>query len=487
MVRRVSYFGNHKNARCAVIDREQELRFLMERAGGSQAELVVMWGRRRLGKTTLLKALCEAHPAIYFLATQAPAQEQLRRLSTAFADFFRDPLLERTTLPSWEDAFSYLARNARSRTILAVDEFPYLVEADHSVPSRFQFGWDEHLAKNPNLMLILNGSSLAMMEQHVLGSKSPLYGRRTGQWRIEPFSLLQFWKFFPHRPLTDIVEAYTVVGGVPFYALQFDPAASLAQNVTRRILSKGAVLYEEVPFLLREEVREPRSYFPILAAISAGSRKFGEISSKTGFDKANLGKYLATLQELRLIRREVPITEPDPGKSRKGLYAIEDPFTDFWLRYVWPNLAALEMDHGKEVWERHIAPDFPNYVARRCERIVSDLLRQPAIRQWLGFEAAVIGKYWDPKTELDIVALDRDGRQAAIGEVKWTKRPVGSDAARKLRAQADNVEALRSFSKRFLLFSRAGFTENLRACTQDDMCLVDLNGARLPCPHLFAK
>jgi AAA+ ATPase superfamily predicted ATPase len=182
------------------------------------------------------------------------------------------------------------------------------------------------------------------MEQHVLGSKSPLYGRRTGQWRVEPLTLLQARAFFPARPLVDVIETYAVVGGVPFYALQFDPKASLAQNVKRHVLSKGSVLFEEVPFLLREEVHEPRSYFPILAAIAAGSRKFGEISSKTGFDKANLGKYLATLQELRLVRREVPITEADPGRSRKGLYAIEDPFTDFWLRYVWPHLAALEVE-----------------------------------------------------------------------------------------------------------------------------------------------
>ena len=142
-----------------MINREQELRFLKERAASKRAELVVMWGRRRLGKTTLLKALCEAHPAIYFLATRAPAHEQLQRLSIAFAEFFKDPLLERAALPSWEDAFGYLARNAKSRIVLAVDEFPYLVKADPSIPSRFQFGWDEHLAKNPNVMLLLNGSS----------------------------------------------------------------------------------------------------------------------------------------------------------------------------------------------------------------------------------------------------------------------------------------------------------------------------------------
>ena len=461
-----------------MINREKELAFLKERADSGRAELVVMWGRRRLGKTTLLKALCEAHPAIYFLATRAPAHEQLQRLSTAFAEFFGDPLLERTALPSWEDAFGYLARNAQSRTILAVDEFPYLVEADPAIPSRFQFGWDEQLVKNPNVMLLLNGSSLAMMEQHVLGSKSPLYGRRTGQWRIEPLGLLQFREFFPDRPLTDIIEIYTVVGVVPFHALQFDSRASLGQNVKRHILSKGAVLFEEVPFLLREEVREPRSYFPILAAMAAGSRKFGEISSKTGFDKANLGKYLATLQDLHFVRRDVPITEPDPGKSRKGLYAIEDPFTDFWLRYVWPNLAALEMDRVDEVWDRRIEPDLPGYMAQRCERFLGDLLRHDPIRTWLGFEPVTIGKYWDRNAELDLVALDRDGGNAVIAEVKWTARPIGPDVARRLHAQADSVESLRCLNKRFVLFSRAGFTESLRASVPDDLYLVDL--ARWP-------
>ena len=465
-----------------MINRERELRFLTDHVLSDRPEFGVMWGRRRLGKTTLLKALCDTYPSVYFLATQAPPQEQLGRLSRAFADFFQDPLLDRTALPSWEDAFAYLGRNLRERTVLAIDEFPYLVEADPAVPSRFQLGWDEHLGANENAVLILNGSSLSMMEQHVLGARSPLYGRRTGQWQLEPFTIAQFREFFPGRTMVELIELYAVVGGVPFYALQFDPSASLAANVRRSILSKGSVLYQEVPFLLREEFREPRSYFPILAAIASGSSKFGEISSKTGFDKANLSKYLATLQDLRLVSRDVPVTEVNPSKSRRGLYAIDDPFADFWLRYVWPNLAALELERIGQVWTTQIAPDLAGYVSLRCERFVVTILEQPFVRDWLGFEAAVVGKYWDRSVELDLVGLDAKRERAVIGEVKWSRRPVGTNVAESLRTRSQAVSALHPMEKRYVLFSRSGFTDALNRSCPDDVLLVDFSTLELAAP-----
>jgi AAA+ ATPase superfamily predicted ATPase len=457
-----------------MIDRERELAFLTARAASKRAELIVMWGRRRLGKTTLLKALCESHDSIYFLATKASAHEQLVRLSAAFAEHFDDPLLRQAAFPSWESAFEYLAAQAKSRVVLVVDEFPYLVEADPSLPSRFQFGWDEHLSRNRHVMMVLNGSSLAMMEEHVLGAKSPLYGRRTGQWRLEPFGLLEARAFYPKRTLVEAVETYAVVGGVPFYILQFDPDDTLAHNIQHHILSKGAVLYEEVPFLLREEVREPRSYFPILGAIAGGSRKFGEISSKTGLDKANLSKYMGALQELHLLRRDVPVTETVPAKSRKGLYAIEDPFTDFWMRYVWPNLASLELERARDVWKRHIEPDFPRYVSQRCERFAGDLLRHGPVRKWLSFDPATVGRYWDAGVELDLVAVSADRSRAVIAEVKWTSGPTGAGVIDGLRRRVESVAALREMRKQYLLISRSGFSEKARAQAQKDVFLLDL-------------
>lgn len=460
-----------------MVDRERELAFLLERATSGKPELVIMWGRRRLGKTTLLKALLEKCRGIYFLATRAPAAEQLRRLTALLAESFDDPLLGRTQLASWEDALLYLHRNARQRSVLIVDEFPYLVESDPATPSRFQFAWDQYLSTNPAIAVVLNGSSIAMMEEQALGSRSPLYGRRTGQWKLEPFGLADLSLFHPGRSLAHLVEVHAVAGGVPYYLLQLDGRTSLEQNVKRRILSKGEVLFQEVPFLLREELREPRSYLPILAAIAAGSRKFGEISSKTGFDKANLGKYLATLQDLHLVRREVPVTEPDPSRSRKGLYGIDDPFTAFWMRYVWPNLAELELERVDDVWARRIQPDLTAYLASHAERALASILSREPLLGRLGFAPARIGRYWDPGREIDIVALDAAATRAAVCEVKWSERPVGTDVFLALRGKAEAVPALARCARTYVIFSRAGFTAELRRSAPADLVFVDLRDA----------
>jgi AAA+ ATPase superfamily predicted ATPase len=457
-----------------MIDRERELEFLLGRVTSGRPELIIMWGRRRLGKTTLLRALRERSRAVYFLATRAPASEQLRRLTAVLAESFDDPLLRSTVLPSWGDALLYVHRHARERFVLIVDEFPYLVDADPAIASRFQLAWDQNLGTNSAVMLVLNGSSVSMMEEQALDSRSPLYGRRTGQWRLEPFGLQDLNRFFPRRTMADLVELHSVAGGVPYYLLQLDPGASLERNIKRRILSKGEVLYQEVPFLLREELREPRSYFPILAAIASGSRKFGEISSKTGFDKANLGKYLGTLQELQLVRREVPVTEVNPAKSRRGLYVIDDPFTSFWLRYVWPYLAELEMERVDEVWETRIAPDFPGYVAAHAERVLTTTLFREPVLSRLGFTPAHVGRHWDPEAELDIVALDGSRRKVALCEVKWSGRPVGTDIAADLRARGELVPELAACQKSYVIFSRSGFTPALSRSAPPDLVLVDL-------------
>lgn len=463
-----------------LIDRERELAFLLDRVASGRPELIIMWGRRRLGKTTLLRALHGQSRAIYFLATRAPASEQLRRLTAVFAESFDDPLLRNTVFPSWEDGLLYLHRHVRERTVLIVDEFPYLVEADPAIASRFQLAWDQSLGTNSAVMLVLNGSSVSMMEEQALDSRSPLYGRRTGQWRLEPFELQDLSRLFPRRTMADLVELHSVAGGVPYYLLQLDPEVSLKQNIKRRILCKGEVLFQEVPFLLREELREPRSYFPILAAIASGSRKFGEISSKTGFDKANLGKYLGTLQELRLVRREVPVTEVNPAKSRRGLYVVDDPFTGFWLRYVWPYLAELEMEQVDEVWETRIAPDFTAYVAAHAERVLATLLLREPLRGRLGFAPSHVGRHWDALAELDIVALDGSRRRAALCEVKWSSRPVGTDIVADLRARGEAVSELAACEKVYVIFSRSGFTPALTGSTAPDLVLVDLR--ELPPP-----
>ena len=455
-----------------MIDRERELTFLVEKFHEESTQLIILWGRRRVGKTYLLKEFCSQYPAIYFLATKSSKKDQLFQLSEAIAEFFNDSLLMIKPFSEWQEIFIYLKEKRSLRFALIIDEFPYLISTDPAIPSIFQKGWDEYLVHNDNLMLILNGSSISMMEKEVLGASSPLYGRRTGQWKIEPFNLLEMAGFFPDANLIRLVEIYSVIGGIPYYAQLFDPELDIEENIKRKILKKGEVLYEEVDFLLREEFKEPRSYFPILSAIAGGSHKFGEIASKTGMDKSNLTKYLAILDQLHITYREVPVTEKFPHKSKKGLYFIRDPFINFWFRFVRQNLRHLEMEKIDFVWQEKLSPEFDYYVSRHCEKIIVDVLE--TLTGTLPFDYERLGRYWDKNIEIDIMALDGEEKNVLLGEIKWQNSPMGIQALRQLKEKAEKLKGLDDVHKHFLFISKSGFTRSLQEMADESVLLFDL-------------
>ncbi|MBI5185179.1 MAG: ATP-binding protein [Nitrospinae bacterium] len=289
-----------------------------------EAQFIVLWGKRRIGKTEIVKRFVKGKLHLYFLAESTNEKEQLRRFSILVGEFFREPLLLTRGFDAWEEAFRYL-RDKNERLILAVDEFPYLIQSNPGIPSLFQKGWDEYLSGS-KVFLILLGSSVGMMETEVLGHKSPLYGRRTGQWKIQPMPFSAVRQFRKGKSFEDGVMHYSVAGGVPAYWLQFPEKKDFRQNLTDHVLRKGETLYDEVEFLLREEFREPRHYFSLLQAVSHGKRKLSEIVNATGIPQPMANKYLGILSDLDIVEREVPVTEEKPLKSKKGLYRIKDRF-----------------------------------------------------------------------------------------------------------------------------------------------------------------
>ena len=455
-----------------MIDRQAELRFLEEKFHEKGAQFIVLWGRRRVGKTHLLKEFCDLYPAIYFLATKGSTKDQLLQLSEAIAEFFNDSLLMIRPFSDWREVFVYLNGKRSERFALIIDEFPYLINTDPAIASIFQKGWDEYSVHNDQLVFIINGSSISMMEKDVLGTSSPLYGRRTGQWKLEPFNLTETAGFFPKADLVRLIETYCVIGGIPYYSRCFDPQSDIEQNIKRRVLKKGEVLYEEVDFLLREEFRDPRSYFPILSQIAGGSHKFGAIAGKTGMDKSNLTKYLSVLEQLHITYREVPVTEKFPHKSKKGLYFIRDPFVNFWFRFVRPNLRHLEMERVDFVWREKLSPEFDYYVSRHCEKAILDVLE--ILIGALPFDYERLGRYWDKNVEVDIMALDDKEENVLLGEVKWKKRPVGVKTLQELRKKAKVIKGLSRARHYFLLVSKSGFTRSLEQMADEGLRLLDL-------------
>jgi AAA+ ATPase superfamily predicted ATPase len=463
------------------VNREAELAALERAFASKDAELVVMYGRRRVGKTVLLQhfAAGSSIPVLYHVGVQTTVRDELARLSRRLAEFFTDPLLDAQPLTSWQAAWTYVGQQARRRSFgLVLDEFPYLVEGDPSLPSLLQAAWDGVL-RHTRLKLVLCGSSLGMMED-LLRDASPLYGRRTAQWKVQPFSAEDLALLWPARNLVEALEAYGVVGGTPTYIARLDPRKSLLANIQERILTKGSLLYEEVPFLLREEVRDARVYQAVLSALALGSRRFSELSSKTGLDRAHLVRYLSILADLELVRRDVPVTEPQPEKSRKGIYDIRDPFVAFWYRFVFPHRDRLEGGGARAVMEEVVRPGLHDYLASRLEPAVGSLFAS----RWRGlvpFAPSVTGKHWSESEEFDWVILDAGRRAALVVEVKWGRKPdAGQALMRDLKQRTLACKALAGCDLHWAVVSRRGFADRPRSSARERFIDLRKERARRP-------
>jgi len=435
------------------INREKELAFLEEKWEEKRPQFIVLWGKRRVGKTELVKRFIKDKPHIYFLSESTHEFEQLKRISHAIGQFFKEPLLETRGFRGWEESFKYL-KDKNQRLILAIDEFPYLIYSNPAIPSLFQKAWDEYWSKS-NIYLILLGSSMAMMETEVLGYRSPLYGRRTGQWRIDPMGFESVGEFRKGKGVEDKLLHFSVAGGVPAYWLQFPPEKDFIKNLRGHVLKKGQMLYEEVEFILREELREPRYYFSLLQAIAQGKQKLSEIVNATGISQPVANKYLSVLSDLKIVMREVPLTEEKPLKSKKGLYRIVDEFFRFWFKFVFPNRADIELDRIDHVLDS-IQKELPQYIASVYEKVAAETLWK--FRDRL-FPFTSVGRWWDRNVEIDIVAINREANEILFGEVKWTEKPVGTNILDELISKAHRVQWGKKGRKEFFcLFSRSGFT-----------------------------
>jgi AAA+ ATPase superfamily predicted ATPase len=398
-------------------DREEELRFLEEHYSSKLAEFIVIYGRRRVGKTELTLKFSKGKPHIYFLADRRSEPELIQELKLRMSYFLKDESFAKLNIKDWTELFQeFLKWNKNTRVIITLDEFPNLIEGNRAVPSIFQKTWDLQL-KDKNLMLILLGSSIGIMETEVLDYKSPLYGRRTGQWKLDPLKLTHMRPFYPKYNYETLIHVYGCLGGVPAYLLKFDPNKTFWENCQEKILKKGEFLYEEAEFLLREELREPRNYSSILKAIAQGAKSYGEILNLTGMDKSMLSKYISVLEDLGFTKRIYPIgIKPKP---RKGQYTIADNYLRFWFKYVLPNKAELEIGNTDYVLNK-IRDDCNTYLGHAFEQAASEFLTEMKKKQLLSFSFTKLGKWWLKDKEIDIIAIDEEQSATTFFEVKWS-------------------------------------------------------------------
>jgi hypothetical protein len=456
------------------IGRERELSALERAYGQSTFQMIVLYGRRRIGKTTLLSRFAEGKRAIFFSAQQVNGHLALEQFSAKVLEFFAEKMIRR--FDDWAMAFEYLGQKApNERLVLIIDEFPYLASANPALLSLLQHTIDHEWQKT-QLYLVLCGSSIGFMESEVLGAKSPIFGRRTAQIHLTAFNYREAAQFYPNFAKQDQIRAYAIWGGVPNYLHLIDDQLPLAENLAATILQPDAYLAEEPVLLLKQEFREPALYNSILQAIASGASRINEIATRVGEETSKCLKYIQHLISLGLVARETPFLEPE--SSRRSIYRITDPFFRFWYRFVFSNRDLIDRGMGGILLQEKILPTLDLFVGIEFENICRDYLWEQNSKAQLPFLFTNIGRWWgnDPQNrteaEIDLVAASQDA--SLFCECKWRNEPCGSSVLDLLEHRAT---LLKPFPKSyFVVFSKAGFTPELiqKVQTRDEVSLISV-------------
>lgn len=449
------------------VDRETELSRLQGCYTSDNAEMVVIFGRRRLGKTELVRqSLSDRNDVVRYQATETTPRVQLDEFVEVASESFPD--VERIKA-EWESLLGYLATQD---AIIVLDEFPYLIDADESLPSVIQRLWDQEL-RDTAATLVLVGSSISMMEEATLLGNSPLYGRFTEKIDLRQLEFDAARAFFPDTySFEEQVFAWGVFGGTPYYLDGIELDNDLGTVIQRSTLSPQGFLHNEPEYVLRTELSEPNRYFAILQAIAAGNTTSNEIAQTVGIAGKQISTYTQKLARLRLVEREVPVTQ-DKTKSRRGQYRILDPLFRFWFRFVYGNEDRYER-LGDETYETVIEPDVADFVSQAFETLCQD-----ALPDLYPDEAFIdIGRWWYNEHEVDVVGLTIDGTMVT-GECKFTSAPLDYSALASLETHTDEIRWAPDGSevtRTYALFARSGFTTSVReaAADRDDLHLFDL-------------
>jgi AAA+ ATPase superfamily predicted ATPase len=438
------------------IGRERELNALERLYQSNKFEFAVIYGRRRVGKTALINKFIDDKNAIYFMGVESNAKQNLENLSKSIMEYVSGTEID-SIFSSFQSALEYVFKLAeKERIILAIDEYPYVARSSKSLSSTLQLLIDKYKDKS-KLMLILCGSSMSYMEDHVLAYKAPLYGRRTAQMKLSPFDFEETCRYFKNFSDEDKALIYGVVGGTPQYLLQIDDNLSVEENIKNTFLNPVSFLYEEPINLLKQEVREPAIYTAIIAAIATGSSRMSEISGKVGEDTNVCSLYLKNLINLGIVQKETPYGEKT---SRKSVYSIEDNMFRFWYRFVFENSSIIARGAADLVYKR-IKPQLSEYMGKVFEEICKQYLWKQLLSGNCPIEFASLGRWWgnNPKEkrqeEIDIMG-EQDKNTALFSECKWTNEKVDLGVLETL-VKRSNLFSYKT--KHYYLFSKSGFTK----------------------------
>ncbi len=455
------------------VGRKKELKRLNDMYQSGKTEFAVIYGRRRVGKTTLINEFCKDKPTVFFAAMENSAGMNLEALSASVSETAGETNAG-FIYRSFHDAFTKIEEMAKDRRLIfVIDEFPYLAKAEPGISSLLQ-NFLDHQFKDTGLFLILCGSSMSFMENQVLGYQSPLYGRRTAQFKLKPFDYLEAGEWFPDYSFEEKALMYGITGGIPLYLEQFSKDRSIRENLLDAFFNENAMLFEEPSNLIKQELREPSTYNAILTAIADGKSKFSEISSTTGLESGPCSRFLDHLISLGIVKKEKPITEKT---SKRSIYELDDLFFRFWYSFVPGNMAAIVSGRMENCYDQAVKNRLSNYMGKVFEKMCRDyiLYYEPD----LPFALKEIGQWWggNPRTkkqaQLDIAATSFDGESILVGSCKFRNEKTGE---KELELTKDYALAMGGFQKCFCeLFSKSGFTESLLKMQSDQVRLFTLD------------
>ncbi len=464
------------------IGREHELNKLQQLYWEDKFQMVVLYGRRRIGKTTLISKFIEDKPAIFFTAQEANDAINLAAFSRKVYRFFGIP--DSTgSFSDWNAALEFVGEKAKEQQfVLAFDEFPYAATENRSLKSIFQNAID-HLLKDSRLFLILCGSQVSFMENDVLGYKSPLFGRRTAQFKLEGFDYYDAARLLEGFCNEDKIRLYSCIGGTPHYLAQVNPHETFKENIQRLYFDISGYLYNEPMMLLQQELREPAMYNSIISVIARGASRLNEIATGISEESSKVNKYLQTLINLQIVQKAYPFGE-DPAGSRRGIYRLADYCYNFWYRFVFPNRPEIESGNGDLIADSELSPEQLNgYIGKPAfEDICRQYLNRLNRKKELPFTATSFGSWWgnDPKakaqTDLDVIAANKNLKQILIGECKW--RPADTLGSSDIEGWMSKTHLLPEYTERYYYcFSKAGFTDSVKSFAekQDRLKLIGLD------------
>lgn len=454
------------------VGRRSELEDLDAVVSRRGAQFILVYGRRRVGKTTLILHWAQrtGRPVIYWVATRDTPAQVRHGFTQALWAWAYPGSQAVPRFDTWSEVFEAAARLIGEQpVILLMDEFSYAAESDPSLPSNLQAAWDRRF-RDGSATIVLAGSHIGKMVD-LMGYCAPLYGRFTAQLPVDPLPFSALREFLPRYSAAERVAVYAVTGGVPAYLERFDDRESLGANLQRLFMRRTGMFRSE-PLLLIGDVirRETQTYEAIVRAVASGRHTPQEIAAALDVPSSYLSPYLKQLEELRLVERRLPATVPPDGrrKSRRGRYHLEDHCLRFYFRFIAPNLSLVEQELTSLLWER-IAEQFRAFVgATAFEELCRAWTLAQARAGGLPFSPEIVGSHWSREVQVDVVALNWRERQVLLGECKWGAEAVGRSTLSEHLAKTPLVlrtlpEGGAAWVPHHVLFSRAGFTEAAQA------------------------